>query len=418
MEGTPNRARKRQERKSAIFTDRYIKSLKPESKIYQVREGRGFAIRVLPSGVKSWYYVYAVDGKRRQMCLGNYPDVSLEEAHEKYRKAVDLVKNGVDPLGGRAELEPTAAKPEPTILTVSRLKDLYIDHAKSYLVPRSVVQQSRTLDRDVIPVMGNKPAPEIRRKDAIALVEEVAKRAPGQARNVIKTARAMFSFAYDRELVEANPFARVGRAVPSTAPKSRERTLSASEIKHIWEVLGQSEIGRAILMILVTGQRPGEISGMAWKEIMVGVGKARCQKCRRCGWWTIPSERTKTKDGDHRIYLTDLALSLLPAQYDDHVYPANGRGRGAEATGGMRPATMSHFLTDNKYFGLPRWTPHDLRRTARTEMSALEVPERHAEAVLNHKQTGVKKVYDRHKYDKQKESALKKWNDHLKKLLV
>jgi len=416
MECTPNRARKRQERKSGIFTDRYIKSLKPESKIYQVREGRGFAIRILPSGVKSWYYVYAVDGKRRQMCLGNYPDVSLEEAHEKFRKAVDLVKSGVDPLGKQAEPEPIAA--EPAILTVTDLKKLYIEHAKSYLVPRSVVQQTRTLDQDVIPVMGNKTAAEIRRKDAIALVEEVAKRAPGQARNVIKTARAMFSFAHDRELVEANPFARVGRAVPSTAPKSRERTLSASEIKHIWEVLGKSEIGRAILMILITAQRPGEISGMAWGEIMVGVGKARCQVCRRCGWWTIPSERTKTKNGDHRIYLTDLTLSLLPAQYDDHVYPANGRGRGAEATGGMRPATMSHFLTDNKYFGLPRWTPHDLRRTARTEMSALEVPERHAEAVLNHKQTGVKKVYDRHKYDKQKESALKKWTDHLKKLLA
>lgn len=88
MEGTPNRARKRQERKSATFTDRYIKSLKPESKIYQVREGRGFAIRVLTSGVKSWYYVDAVDGKRRQMCLGNYPDVSLEEAHENMKNSL------------------------------------------------------------------------------------------------------------------------------------------------------------------------------------------------------------------------------------------------------------------------------------------------------------------------------------------
>ena len=416
MDDTPNRSRKRQERKSGVFTDRYIKSLKPETKIYQVREGRGFAIRVLPSSVKSWYYVYTLNGKRRQMCLGNYPDVTLEEAHEKYRKAVDLVKSGTDPLREQAETEPIAA--EPPILTVSGLKGLYIEHAKSYLVPRSVVQQSRTLDQDVIPVIGNKPVSDIRRKDAIALVEEVAMRAPGQARNVIKTTRAMFSFAHDRELVEVNPFARVGRAVPSTAPKSRERTLTISEVRHIWKVLGTSEIGRAILLILVTAQRPGEVSGIAWQEITVGVGKTRCEACRRCGWWTIPSERTKTKDGDHRVYLTDLSLSLLPAQYDDYVYPANGRGRAAGASGGMRPATMSHFITDNDYFGLPRWTPHDLRRTARTEMSALEIPERHAEAVLNHKQTGVKKVYDRHKYDKQKESALKKWADQLKKLLA
>lgn len=416
MGDPPNKARKRQDRKLGLFTDRYIKSLKPQAEIYQIREGRGFAIRVLPSGVKSWYYVYSINGKRRQICLGNYPDVTLEEAHTKYRKAVDQVKSGIDPLRKQAESE--LAVTEPSILTVFDLKRLYLKQAESYLVPRSVTQQSRTLERDVIPAIGNMPAAEIRRKDAIALVEEVAKRAPGQARNVIKTARAMFSFAHDRELVDVNPFARVGRAVPSTAPKSRERTLSSLEIKQIWEALRVSAIGRAILMVLVTAQRPGEVSGMAWSEVTVGVGKTRCEICRRCGWWSIPSERTKTRDGEHRVYLTDLALSLLPMRYDDFVYPANGRGRGIGASGGMRPATMSHFITDNNYFGLPRWTPHDLRRTARTEMSALEIPERHAEAVLNHRQTGIKKVYDRHKYDKQKESALKKWTDRLKKLLA
>lgn len=402
--------------KSQKFTDRYILALKAMEKEYCVREGHGFTIRVLTSGVKTFQYIYTIDGRRRRLNLGQYPSTSLADARGKYLDAAGLVTRNIDPMAPPPETQPEPAQPEE--LTVSGLKDSYIKHIKSHLVARSVVQQERTLDKDVIPVIGSRPAAEIRRKDAIALVENVAQRAPGQARNVIKTARAMFSYAHDRELVEANPFARVGRAVPSTAPKTRERTLSASEIKHLWDVLVTSDIGRAILMVLVTAQRPGEVSGMAWDELRVGVGKARCEICRRCGWWTIPSGRTKTRDGDHRVYLTDLALSLLPAQYDDHVYPANGRGRGVGATGGMRPATMSHFITDNKYFGLPRWTPHDLRRTARTEMSALEIPERHAEAVLNHKQSGVKKVYDRHKYDKQKESALKKWNEHLKNLLA
>lgn len=402
--------------KSPKFTDRYILALKAKEKEYCVREGHGFTIRVLTSGVKTFQYIYTINGRRRRLNLGQYPSTSLADARGKYLDAAGLVTRNIDPMASPPEPQPEPAQPE--VLTVSGLKDSYIKHIKSHLVERSVVQQERTLDKDVIPVIGSRPAAEIRRKDVIALVENVAQRAPGQARNVIKTARAMFSYAHDRELVEANPFARVGRAVPSTAPKTRERTLSASEIKHLWDVLVTSDIGRAILMVLVTAQRPGEVSGMAWDELRVGVGKARCEICRRCGWWTIPSGRTKTRDGDHRVYLTDLALSLLPAQYDDHVYPANGRGRGVGATGGMRPATMSHLITDNKYFGLPRWTPHDLRRTARTEMSALEIPERHAEAVLNHKQTGVKKVYDRHKYDKQKESALKKWNEHLKNLLA
>lgn len=70
-------------RKPGVFTDLEIRNLKPKNKEYWVREGQGFAIRVLPSGVKTWYYIYTnADGKKRQMRLGdgNYPDVSLGKA--------------------------------------------------------------------------------------------------------------------------------------------------------------------------------------------------------------------------------------------------------------------------------------------------------------------------------------------------
>lgn len=52
--------------------------------MYLLREGRGFAIRVLPTEIKAWYYIYTFNGKRRHPNLGNYPDKSLEEAHKAY----------------------------------------------------------------------------------------------------------------------------------------------------------------------------------------------------------------------------------------------------------------------------------------------------------------------------------------------
>lgn len=122
MVAEPFQKQKREPRPSR-FTDRYIKSLKPKSQMFQVREGRGFAIRILPSGVKIWYYIYNFQGKRRQLNLGNYPDVSLEEAHSKFRAAVDLVASGIDPM------VPQKATPEtmeaPTV-TVSIMKNEYI----------------------------------------------------------------------------------------------------------------------------------------------------------------------------------------------------------------------------------------------------------------------------------------------------
>ena len=69
------------------------------------------------------------------------------------------------------------------------------------------------------------------------------------------------------------------------------------------------------------------------------------------------------------------------------------------------------------YFDLPTWTPHDLRRTARTEMARIGVPEEHAEAVLNHKKQGIVKVYNLHQYADEKKVALLQWEAELLRII-
>lgn len=99
----------------------------------------------------------------------------------------------------------------------------------------------------------------------------VAQGKRGSARNVLLAARAMFTYAVHREMVEFNPFPGVGVADPQAASNERERVLSENEIKHVWKILSQwgnsENIQRAILFILVTGQRPGEVVRMHRKEI-------------------------------------------------------------------------------------------------------------------------------------------------------
>lgn len=386
--------------KSGVFTDRYIKSLKPESKMYQVREGRGFAIRVLPSGVKTWYYVYQFLGKRRQLNLGNYPDVSLQEAHAAYHCAYGLVKKGKDPQGS----DSGDSKQELNLenITVSDLAHQYLLHIANHLVSRSVVQQRRTLERDVVPVIGKFLAKDVRRPDAIYLIEKVADRAAGQARNVLKTARSMFTYALDRELVGHNPFSRITRAVPSISPRARNRILSDGEITIIWEKLIQYPLGRIILLVLVTGQRPGEVAGMKWNEIEEN-------------WWIIPEARTKNKR-HNRVYLSYLAQSLMPDKIygEEFVFPVQGRGRGIGALGSTRPGTLSHFITDNDYFGFSRWTPHDLRRTMATGIAKMGCSDEIINEILNHKKKGVISVYNQHRYDDEKRAWLIRWSKFLK----
>ena len=125
-------------------------------------------------------------------------------------------------------------------------------------------------------------------------------RAPGQARNVLKVTRKMFSFALQREIVVINPFSNITSSVPELSPNKRERVLTADEVLQLWEKLedptvsGSEETRRCLRLILVTGQRPGEVAGMHRDEID---GR----------WWTIPAQRTKNRR-EHRVYLTDSAI--------------------------------------------------------------------------------------------------------------
>jgi integrase len=172
---------------------------------------------------------------------------------------------------------------------------------------------------------------------------------------------------------------------------------------------GNTIIKNALLLILATAQRPGEVAGIHKDEID---GK----------WWSIPWQRIKTelKAGstrapqDHRVFLTPFTKSLiLPSK--DYVFPAS---RGAE--GPVIRNTLSHYITfnDPPYLGLPRWTLHDLRRTAATKMSELGASDEIVDAILNHKKKGVIGTYNRNKYGKEKQKWLIKWSQHLEKLMA
>lgn len=403
--------------KSFEFTDKFLqgKECKPRDKQFYIREKHGFAIRVLPSGVITFLYIYTLNGKRRQKNLGNYPHTKLSDARRLYRDAANLVADNIDP---QTITPPEAPKVEPEIITLAELKKQYIKHIKTHLVPRSVKHQDERLENHLIPVWGNKDITSVRRRDAILLIEGIATKKTGAARNVLLAARAMYSYAVHREMVEFNPFSGVGVAVPQAAPKSRERTLSDDEIKHVWRSLsnwsGSEIIRRAILLILVTGQRPGEVAGVHSSEITVGIGNNRCHMCRRCGWWTIPAERSKN-GRENQVYLSNLALSLIPT-FDKHIFPAS-RGADGPVIVNSLAHHLSHHVTP-PYLGLPRWTPHDLRRTAATGLASIGCPDEIIDEIQNHKKRGVIRTYNRYRYDKEKQEWLTKWTDHLSKLIV
>ncbi|ABB32504.1 integrase, bacteriophage P4-type [Geobacter metallireducens GS-15] len=413
---------------STQFSDKFIQNLKPEAKKYYIRESRGFAIVVHPSGIKNpkgtktFLYIYTINGKRKELKLGNYPEVTLKDARIKHGEAYARLVNGEDPVTPPV----IKAEPQDENLTFGHFTELYLQWSKDNHSPKWHNTIKCALNKDALPVWEYTLIASIKRRDAIAFLENVARRGI-QVINLHKATSSVFDYALEREYIESNPMAGLkAKTIPALKPKARERFLSDSEIKHVWKAIdegpGYDETKRALKLIMVTAQRPGEVAAMHRREIQTGVGKPRCKICKRCGWWTIPAERMKNGE-EHRIYLTPTALELI-GDAEGYIFPSPQDGQPINRN------SLSQLVSrerNNKkpngemyppYYGLPEWTPHDLRRTARTLLARVGVPEEHAEEVLSHKKEGLVDRYNRHDYMEEKKEALIKLEAELMKLSI
>ena len=214
----------------------------------------------------------------------------------------------------------------------------------------------------------------------------------------------------------------VGLRRPKETPKTR--VLSSDEIKKLWAALDldntQIDIYRptklAIKLILLLGQRPGEISAMRWSEIDESAMV-----------WTIPAERSKNRQ-ENRVPLNHMANKVLeqakvysPIDATDFVFRSSYRPEQALSRAAMGKAILRHWGKNemgNEEMGLDApFTPHDLRRTVRTRLAEIGIPDVIAERVLGHKLQGLLAVYNQHPYDLEKRQALAKWEGRLAEIL-
>jgi len=395
-----------------MFTDRQIRNLKPETKIKDIRGGRGFGIRVKPNGTKIFFYGYEspVTGARRFLTLGEYPGLSLEEARIKYAQAYETVRAGGDPLE-------TAHQDQEEVKAAPTIKELGADYIKRHaeVNKRSWKEDLRILEKEIYPAWGRLKAQDITKGQVIALLDKVVDRgSPQTANNIFKIIRKMFNWAVKKDRMKISPCTGIDMPAPLN---QKERALNAVEIKTVWENLETAktvsgDVVRAIKLVLVTAQRPGEVSGMHTREI-------------DSGWWTIPSDRAKNGKA-HRVPLSSLAMEIINEsiaqnkksreipegqEYVGFIFPCPHRAK-------IQPIerhALSKALKRNEsedgltVLGVPAFTPHDLRRTAATFMAESGEMDEVIDAILSHTKQGIIRVYNQFKYDAQKKAALEAW---------
>lgn len=411
---------------------------------YYDSELDGFGLRVSHTGKK--YFVRRLIGiKRTRVMIGSHPIKTAEKARGEAIILLGSMESGIDPNKQKRE----KVKLEKVLSQALTIPELITDYIVKHAKPskKSWQDDERILKKDALVKWSKHKAIEITKRDVVLLLESIVERgSPGSANNNFKIIRKMFRFAVQRGILEHSPC----DGVVMPAPLNRgNRVLTEVEIKKLWHNLDKChitpEVKRVIKLILITGQRPGEVIGMHTSEIVDR-------------WWTIPSDRSKNKRA-HSVYLTDMALVLIgdlttidkdsgentgkgfifpctkarkkgPIDSDDTaiiVKHAMWRQAAAKAINrnlavpvlvkgepvfnvGGKPITENVLDIDN-------FVPHDLRRTAATFMSQLGFMDEVIDAVLNHTKQGIIRTYNLNRYDKEKQEALETWERKLKEII-
>lgn len=382
----------------------------------------GFGIRISATGHRSYFIMTRVAGVGRQVRvkIGTPTSHKLSEARDAARAIIENAGRGVDPetVKRRERIEAERARRN----TFRVVAEEFLKRRAADL--RSKGEMEARLERDVFPTWGGMAIKDITRSDVRALLTAKAESHPVAANRMLALIRPIFGYALDEELLDASPVVRI--KPPGGKETARDRVLTDEEIRRVWEAfdgLGHP-FGPMFKVLLLTGQRRNEVAGMRWAEIDGDT-------------WTIPAERMKGGK-PHAVPLVPAVAAILAevprmvGENDEpfvHVFTSARRGdRPVSGFGKIKEridkaivdaaAKKAKQKPDAKKHGIPAWTYHDLRRTARTNLPRLGIGPDTAERVLGHVIGGIRGVYDLHAYAQEKRRALEVWAAHVESVVT
>lgn len=377
------------------LTDRFLRSVKPGSQRQEIADTdtKGLYLVVQPSGTTSWAFRYRRGGKPTKLTIGNYPAISLADARKAVRSHRALLDQHQDPRAiQRAEKARVGKEERPGNDSVSAWFDRYLADFKRRTRSRSYPEVKRRGDA-IKAAIGRKHIALVTSSEIKIMMNEIGADKPIHANRTFETCRAFYNWLIDEQAISNNPCT----GLKKFEEQSRERVLDWDEFVIVWrsvEKLGYP-FGHAIRMMMLTGQRRDEVSGMRWKEIN---GR---------GEWTIPGERTKNAN-KHVLPLPDAAFTIINSipRIGEHVFTTTGR----TAISGW--SKVKARLDEDCPLSEP-WRLHDLRRTFATGLAEIGVAQQVTEALLNHvsgEKGGLAGIYNRYEYRAEMHTAMRAWS--------
>ncbi|WP_374564448.1 tyrosine-type recombinase/integrase [Ideonella sp.] len=424
------------------FDARKAKALKPSDHL-TLEGAPGLRLEATETR-RAWIYRFKspADGRMRQVKLGQWPAMSLAAALGAWEAMRAVRDAGRDPAqekraaahAERAKL--ASGRADGAALTVQRLCEDFIERfVAARRTPKGVAELRALFARRVYGLpLARRPAASVTRADAYDLISSAAG-TPVEAGNLRRELGAAWDYGHDSgrlgdevpnwwRLVLRGKLASKGKLVGRKVVDGKPTGGAHQGVQKV--ALRPGQVGEVLRHLPHVSRQTAELltlylwTGCRGAEIVAIEGREVAQEADGW-WWTIP--RRKLKMGKHplatdlRVPLIGRALEVVRARIDRHgagyLYPP-ARGKAPHVDQSVVSVAVWYHMpgctlrpeAERARWPVEGWTPHDLRRTVRTQLTALGCRDDVAEAVLGHLQAGVSGVYNRHAYDAERREWL------------
>lgn len=371
-------------------------------------DGDGLTFTLSAAGTAAWVLRYRNSGTRRkELTLGNYPDLSLAAARKLARERRVEVDKGLDPAADK-KLEKMRAQ---QAWTVRQLADDY--KAKKLTTPPlaegTVYYRRWDLDNVIVPKLGSLETRKVVPADIVHVLES-SKRSWTICKRILTSAKQLFGHACGKRLIDYNPCVGIELvALMGARPPIRRRVmLTEDEMRTLLKDIDEIGIANALALriLLATCVRSIELTKAKWEHVDLEKGT----------WW-VPEESVKTRVG-FLVPLTPTVVTWFQrlhelAQGSTWVLPAR-TARRVHRLGATHVGTTTLWASIRRAFergsiDVRRFTPHDTRSTAKGHMRNMGIANEITELALNHKLKGMEAIYDVRDEIPERRAALELW---------
>ena len=392
------------------LTDTAIRKAKnADQKPYKLPDEKGLLLLVTPAGGKLWRFNYRFGGKQKTLALGNYPDVPLARAREKRDEARRLLADDIDPSELRKATKAMRADLAANTLEVIG-REWYAKNAPK-MADQTKKTMSRWLEKEIFPILGNKPIASITAPDLLVVIKRIEGRgALDIARRVHNLCGRIFRYAVGHGKIDRDPSRDI----------ELKDILPPQNIKHHSSVIDPKQVGELMRAIdCFTGSfitqcalqlaplvftRPGELRQAEWSEFDFEKSE-----------WRIPANKMKMKE-QHIVPLSTQAVAILK-----EIKTVTGHGRylfPGERTH-ERPMSENTINAALRRLGYTKeeMTGHGFRSMASTLLHELGLSHAVIESQLAHgERNKVSAAYNFAKYLPERRKMMQQWADYLDKL--